>query len=158
MSIWQSQIFSLCEDAIIKSDSTINGNISDEDNDETLDLLQPAIMTTTGDIAAVININNYSTCISCKGSVLPTSKTIGTCSKCGASVKLTKCIGSKSAKILLSNSFGKTWSLTAYNDHIDSLIKGEDGMTIEEKLFNVSEVTIQYYTANNIIKAVRKSQ
>lgn len=66
----------MCGRATFQKDQHNNYKIYDE-NDETEDSLQPAIMTVEVEIAAVLNNTNYLSCVSCKESVHPINATLG---------------------------------------------------------------------------------
>ena len=138
-------------------------DISDDEEDEPssssqLVLSQPAIDVVTGEIIAVQSICDYLSCTSCQGGTVHTvNPVIGKCAKCTATVKLSKCIHSKSARIVISYSNDVKYYLTIYSDQLEVLLDGEKECT-EENLLMTSIHTFHYYTSTNIIKQVVKPQ
>ena len=111
-------------------------DISDDEEDEPsssqLVLSQPAIDVVTGETIAVQSICDYLSCTSCQGGTVHTvNPVIGKCAKCTATVKFSKCIHSKSAQIVISDSNDVKYYLTIYSDHLEVLLDGEKECTEE---------------------------
>ena len=85
--------------------------ISDYDEDDLLSL--PLKMIAEGEISAILSVTDYLACVSCNGHVNTVNETIGKCTKCGATLKLSKCSSNKSARFIISSHDGKKWQLTA---------------------------------------------
>ena len=68
-----------------------------------------------GEIAAVLCVDDYSSCVSCRGKVRAISSVVGNCMKCNAKVKLTRCRKSKSVRFVVNQAGGKTWQLAAFD-------------------------------------------
>ena len=65
------------------------------------------------------------------------------------------CNSCKSAKVLITQD-SKNWYLTAYYEQLTELTSEVNGSTLEEQLLNTSKISVQYYTATNTIKTVKK--
>lgn len=113
-------------------------------------------MVATGETIAVLSLTNYWSCMSCTGTVRSINDVLGKCVKCDATIKLSKCNDSKSARIVVSGN-DKKWYLTAYNEHLEALVEGEQGSSLEEKLLNTNNITLHYYSSTNVIQEVEKN-
>ena len=56
-----------------------------------------------GEITAVLSVSQYFSCTSCKAKVNKINNTLGYCSKCDSTVKLSKCTNNSSAKIVVED-------------------------------------------------------
>ena len=129
-------------------------NISDDDEG----LIEPnygllAIMTVTGEIIAVQSVTDYLTCINCStGTVRALNSTIGKCTKCATTQKLNQCSQSKSAQFVIINNEYKKFHITAYNEQLETLLTEHEYMSIEERLFINTNVTVHFYTKSVLQK------
>uniref|UniRef100_A0A1X7T045 Replication factor A C-terminal domain-containing protein n=1 Tax=Amphimedon queenslandica TaxID=400682 RepID=A0A1X7T045_AMPQE len=62
--------------------------ISDHKEEAFEEIIQP--MIAEGEISAVLNISDYLVCINCNRNVQTVNQTMGSCTKCNATVKLAK--------------------------------------------------------------------
>lgn len=116
------------------------------DDEESLN----AAKVVQGEIVAVLSVDQYKCCISCKGKVGRSSSGIGECTKCGAKMKLTKCEHKKMAKVIIEDGEGKMRNVAIFGEQMDTLIgSGEVGGVIGEKLLSINWV--QMTNCNDVI-------
>lgn len=77
----------------------------------------------TGDIIAVISFAEYPSCITCKSKVDKINDLLGKCTKCGMSLKWSRCTTSQAAKFIIEDAAGKTYTVTAFNDVLNQVFK-----------------------------------
>ncbi len=91
---------------------------------------QNALSVIDGEVVGVLSVDEYSSCLSCRGKVktIGTSNAIGECMKCHLKVKMTRCAKSKGAKIVIASSSDflpeKMWHLMAFNEQLEAMIVG----------------------------------
>lgn len=147
---------SLSEGASVEEVPDIGEIISAEDLDTHEDEQQTNYVA-EGEIAAVLSIDHYISCISCKGKVNPVSEVVGECLKCYAKVKMSRCGHNTSVKFVVEGSQNKSWRLTAFKEQLDAIIADEQGNSIEDKMLCAPPMKL-YYTSTNIVKAIHKLQ
>ena len=81
------------------------------------------------------------------------NETIGKCTKCGATFKLSKCSSNKSARFIISSDDGKKWQLTAYDEELHLMTINCTGDTILDKLLNTTTLKLTY-DSNNVVRNV----
>ena len=114
--------------------------ISDHEEDELDAITQP--MIAEGEISVVSNISDYLVCINCAGNVRTVSKTMGSYTKCNATVKLSKCKANQSACLIIVNDNDKKWQPTAYNKQLQDIITTISGDSITERLLAVTHIKV----------------
>ena len=140
----------MSENASVTEVSDIGDVVSSDSEDDEIERRK----CIEGEITAVLNVTKYSSCFNCKAKVNNISEVIGQCSKCDAIVKMSKCENSTSVRFVVEDSDHDTTTLTAFTDMIDSIVSGETGCSIAEKM--LSAQPMKFYVTNNIIKAVSK--
>ena len=125
--------------------------ISDYDEDDLLSL--PLKMIAEGEISAILSVTDYLACVSCNGHVNAVNETIGKCTKCDATLKLSKCSSNKSARFIISSDDGKKWQLTAYDEELHLMTINCTGDTILDKLLNTTTLKLTY-DSNNVVRNV----
>ena len=63
---------------------------------------------------------------------------------------------SVSIRFVVKDDNRKTWRLTAFNDEVDTIVEGENGASIEEKMLMANKMN--FFSTNNAIKCVKKNQ
>ena len=112
-----------------------------------------------GETSAVISVDEYYSCINCKGKVktCETSTLIGQCMKCNGKVKMSRCSKSVSARFVIANSTNQTWCLTAFGKQLDEIVKDVEGESIEEKLLLANEMKFAFNSGTNVVNCVIKN-
>ena len=93
-----------------------------------------------GEIIAILGIDEYISCVNCRGKVKGRDEVIGECIKCKAKVKLSRCSKSSSAKFVVEDSSGRKWYLTAFDEQVTAIIANECGSSIEERMLSASSM------------------
>lgn len=146
----------MSESARIEAIPDIGDVISDDEFTTADDQVGQSNNTVEGEITAIISVDDYPTCVSCKGKVKSVTDVIGECMRCNAKVKISRCNHSNSVKFVVESSEGKIWRLTAFNEQMQAIIDGEYGGSIEEKMLSADKMKF-FFTTSNIVKAVRKN-
>ena len=92
-----TKYISVSESTSINEVADIGVIVSSDPEDEVIKGRQ----SMEGEITAVLSVSQYFLCMSCKAKVNKINNTLGYCSKCDATVKLSKCTNNSSAKIVV---------------------------------------------------------
>lgn len=109
-----------------------------------------------GEIVAVLGVDSYSSCISCKGKVNNLNDVIGECSKCSCKMKMSRCEQNLSVRFMVEGDGKQTWRLTAFKHEVEAIVAGETGASIAEKMLLVDNIKF-YVSSGNIVKNVVKN-
>ena len=82
----------------------------------------------------VLSVDEYTSCISCKGKVQGISEVVGECGRCGAKVRMEKCSKSVSVRFVVEGLQGNKWHLTAFGQEVQAITSGQCRETIIEKM------------------------
>ena len=85
------------------------------------------------EVAAVLSLDDYLVCLSCKNKVQPMDESSGTCTSCGVSQKLSFCTRQLRAKLLLTRPRGEYIQLSAFGDHLKQIC-GHDVVSTDKLL------------------------
>ena len=129
---------SLSEHAVITEISDI-GEIADVDRDGQI---LGAAKVVEGEIIAVLNADEYRSCISCKGRVIDLTDFVGECTKCGIKMKLSKCPLKKTAKVLVQSDTGSECRIMLFSEQLESLIANTVGSTVSDKLLSIDRIKV----------------
>ena len=143
---------SLSESAVVNPVADI-GEVASEDED----LEVEGRNQVNGEIIAVHRVDEYSSCLTCKGKVTSINAVIGECNKCGSKVKMSRCRKSVSVQFIVEDDSRKSWRLTAFNDEVDAIVEGETGATIEEKMLMANKMKF-FFSSNDVVRCVKKDQ
>ena len=121
---------SMCEGAEAEEIADIGEVVSDEEAEERGEEGQHLA---EGEIVAVLGVDEYPNCVSCKGKINGVSDVMGECTKCRAKVKLSRCGKSIRAKFMVEGVDKKSWCLTAFNDEVMEIVSGASGESTAEK-------------------------
>ena len=78
--------------------------------------------TIEGEIDAVLFVDEYEACFTCKSKVQIKDDIIAECSKCGTMMKRKRCMKSQTAKVSVISRDGKSHMVTIFNDVITDII------------------------------------
>ena len=145
---------SFSEDASVDEVPDI-GEVVSADDLETREDQQQTNYVAEGEITAVLSVDDYISCVSCKGKVKALSEIVGECLKCCAKVKMSRCGRNTSVKFVVEGSEDKSWRLTAFKEQVDAIVSDQQGNSIEDKMLSAPPMKF-YYTSTNIVKAIRK--
>ena len=108
-----------------------------------------------GEIDAVLFIDEYEACITCKSKVHIEDDIIAECSKCGTMMKQKRCTKSQTAKVSIISRDGKLHTLTMFNDVITDIIG--DNSNIKRALLMADTMNFDV-DRNDIVYSVTKLQ
>ena len=145
---------SMCEGAEVEEIADIGEVVSDEEGEERGEEGQHVA---EGEIIAVLCVDEYPNCVSCKGKINAVSDVMGECMKCRAKVKLSRCGKSIRAKFMVEGVEKKSWCLTAFNDEVEAMVSGESGESTEEKMLSAPVMKF-IITSTNVVMRVSKTQ
>ena len=111
----------------------------------------------TGEVLCVISSSEYPTCKLCNSRVVEDGVT-GSCSKCKAVYKMSKCPVSKSAKVVVSDvSTGKEYTLSIFEPLLSRVVEGVSGATLSMKLVLAPCLTYKFNDRNVIFSVSNPS-
>ncbi len=84
----------------------------------------------------VISCDTYNSCVSCKAKVQKKSETVGECTKCGMMAEMSRCHKSTAARLVLEDDKGNIHKVTAFNDIVEDIARGQEGSTIVERVLS----------------------
>ena len=106
-----------------------------------------------GDIVAVLGMDEYLSCISCKSKVKELNNTIG---ECACKIKISRCKKSVNVRFIVEGKEGKTWHLTAFNEQVQGIVTDENGVSLEEQMLMTSNMKF-FITRNDVVKSIEKN-
>lgn len=111
------------------------------------------IKVVKGEVVGVVSCERYVSCMECKAKVVDVTATIGACTKCGMKMKLSRCPQRLVARLRIEDEAGATYTVTAFQQPIDDIIRNQEGADDTEKLLSapVMKFTI---TKDDILSAV----
>ena len=127
------------------------GDTVDDNSDDELPVGRECI---EGEITAVLNVNQYSSCINCKAKVNNINEVIGECTKCGATLKMSKCPNTNTVRFVVEDTNHVSTTLTAFSDTIKAIIESEAGCSVAERMLSTGPM--KFYVKNSIVKDVLK--
>ncbi len=96
----------------------------------------------------MLSIDQYTTCLSCKGKVSSVNATLGQCTKCTAVMKLTKCQESITARLLIQGEPGAQHTVTAFHQEVLAIIKSSETSDIQSQLSSASDMKLTINAKN----------
>ena len=94
------------------------------------------------EVAAVLSLDDYLVCLSCKNKVQPVDESSGICASCGVSQKLSFCNRQLRAKLLFTCPGEEYIQLSVFGDHLKEIC-GHDTVTTD-KLIQASPFNFTY--------------
>ena len=87
-----------------------------------------------GEISCVVATNEYASCKFCSCKVQSEDGVIGRYSKCNAAFKISKCLVTANAKVVIEDGKGKEYTVMIFEPTLLRVVAGISGGSLEEKL------------------------
>ena len=108
-------------------------------------------------IIAVLSLDTYKACLSCKARVEATEQSLGICSKCSLMQRIDKCVDQLSAKLMLQEQNGTITTLSAFGTLLQqmSMVPVATDVT-QETLLKAPPLQTITYNDKNVATGIKR--